>query len=177
MMFCPFGACIIFGMDAPTRGCAPGYDVLPLRGDRSARTTSPPMRPFHRLKSIAPRPNGRCPEGAKDPSPGRSPGTQTGPIFINFYAPKGRRMSAESVPLGTGPPPRPEGAQDISPGRSPGTQTGPIFTISPEGAQDIGSGRSPGPGPRAAPFLPILTPGTGATRIPMCHLGAMGYLL
>jgi len=82
------------GMHASTRGYAPGYDVLPLRGDRSAHNTPPPGGGNPSAQIHRPTPNGHRPEGAKDVRPGPCPGP--------------------------GSAPRPEGAKDISPGRSPG---------------------------------------------------------
>ena len=71
------------------------------------------------------------PEGAQDPSPGRSPGTRAGPTISQCKPRRGETSEPRAKPWVWGDPPpniSPEGAQDPSPGRSPGTRAGPTVS-------------------------------------------------
>ena len=95
------------------------------------------------------------PEGAQDPSPGRSPGTRAGPTISQCKPRRGETSEPRAKPWvwGAPPPPniRPEGAQDIGPHRTPPQGRPSPANVRPEGAQDPSPGRSPGT--RAGPTV------------------------
>jgi len=59
-------------MDAPTRGCAPGYDVWPLRGDHPACTASPADAAIPPPEIYRPLPTAAAPKGHNMPAQGQA---------------------------------------------------------------------------------------------------------
>jgi len=124
---------------------APKFFIFPTcpRRCTTAHWISSPLRGNPPPRNVWPFGMIRCPEGARDLSPGRSPGLPAPPNFL--FSPRAR--GDPPPPIGF---PRPYGAI-----RLPG-MFGPFGMIRcPEGARDVSPGRSPGlSGPPNFLFFP-----------------------